>query len=138
MSTPPRPMTSDELAQLSAYLPDDLTPDQLEDVLRAAHHVAAQAHSAGHSAGRQVTAMRHRAEADQRRREEATTLDQKVEADERTQAWEALAQHPIFADAHNMDGVLVENMLAALDKAQAPCTHLHVGTPTNPAPWGTQ
>ena len=40
------------------------------------------------------------------------------DADARVKAWNALAQHPLFADCYQTEGTLVDAMLAKLDAAQ--------------------
>lgn len=141
MANAPRDLSGVELSALSAYLPEDLTADQLEDVLRAAAAVATEAYAAGHTAGRTITSMRLRAEAQDRRREEASTQDQ----DSRVKAWEAVAEHPFFRDSYSGEGTLLESVLAKLtaahDRDQRPTsgtgpTELHITAPAPRPPWG--
>ena len=40
------------------------------------------------------------------------------DADARVKAWNALAQHPLFADCYQTEGTLIDAMVAKLDAAQ--------------------
>lgn len=107
-----RNLTAAEINALSAYLPEDLTPEQLEAVLAAAVSAVREAHDAGYSAGQAITTMRYRTQQDAIRRQEADALD----ADDRIKAWNTITDHPLLAPAFDMDGPLIQNMLRILDQ----------------------